>query len=74
MKFLIAKKVEMTQEYMEDGRVVPVTVLEAGPVVVTQVKTTDTDGYAAVQVGFGTRKAVNKFLCKYSISAIWSKF
>lgn len=59
MKFLIAKKVEMTQEYMEDGRVIPVTVLEAGPVVVTQVKSTDTDGYAAVQVGFGTRKAKN---------------
>lgn len=59
MKFLIAKKVEMTQEYMEDGRVIPVTVLEAGPVVVTQVKSTDTDGYAAVQVGFGTRKPKN---------------
>jgi large subunit ribosomal protein L3 len=59
MKFLIAKKVEMTQEYLEDGRVIPVTVLQAGPVVVTQVKSTDSDGYQAVQVGFGTRKAKN---------------
>jgi large subunit ribosomal protein L3 len=57
MKFIIAKKIEMSQEFAEDGNVIPVTVLEAGPVVVTQVKTNDTDGYQAVQVGFGTRKA-----------------
>jgi len=56
MKFIIAKKIEMSQEFASDGNVIPVTVLEAGPVVVTQVKTTDTDGYQAVQVGFGTRK------------------
>lgn len=56
MKFIIAKKIEMSQEFAPDGNVIPVTVLEAGPVVVTQVKTADTDGYQAVQVGFGTRK------------------
>lgn len=57
MKFIIAKKIEMSQEFGPEGNVIPVTVLEAGPVVVTQVKTEDTDGYQAVQVGFGTRKA-----------------
>lgn len=59
MKFIIAKKIEMTQEYAEDGTVTPVTVLEAGPVIVTQVKTDEHDGYQAVQVGFGKRKAKN---------------
>ncbi len=46
----------MTQKYREDGNVVPVTLIEAGPCVVTQVKTADTDGYVAVQVGFGLKK------------------
>ena len=59
MKFLITKKIEMTQEYKEDGVVVPVTILQAGPVVVTQVKSAEKDGYTAVQVGFGERKAKN---------------
>lgn len=59
MKFIIATKGKMTQEFAEDGTVIPVTVLHAGPVVVTQVKTDDTDGYSAVQVGFGTRKEKN---------------
>lgn len=59
MKFIIAKKGKMTQLYSEDGTVTPVTILEAGPVTVTQVKTDDTDGYAAVQVGFGERKEKN---------------
>jgi len=49
----------MSQVFREDGVVVPVTVLEAGPIVVTQVKDTEVDGYQAVQVGFGTRKAKN---------------
>lgn len=49
----------MTQEFTEQGEVVPVTVLQAGPVTVTQVKTVETDGYTAVQVGFGTRKEKN---------------
>ncbi|MBI2411483.1 MAG: 50S ribosomal protein L3 [Candidatus Kerfeldbacteria bacterium] len=59
MKFIIAKKIEMSQEFSEDGTVTPVTILEAGPITVTQVKKTEKDGYQAVQVGFGTRKAKN---------------
>ncbi len=43
----------MTQVFREDGSVVPVTVIEAGPCVVTQIKTKKTDGYEAVQLGFG---------------------
>lgn len=50
----------MTQLFEEDGKVVPVTVIEAGPCTVLQVKTADKDGYEAVQVGFGTRKHINK--------------
>ncbi len=49
----------MTQVFDEAGNVVPVTVLEAGPIVITQVKTVATDGYNAVQVGFGTKKEKN---------------
>lgn len=55
-KAIIAKKVGMTQLFMEDGSLVPVTVLEAGPCTVTQVKTVDNDGYSAVQLGFGEKK------------------
>ncbi len=51
-KAILATKVGMTQIFMEDGTLVPVTVLEAGPNVVTQIKTMDNDGYEAVQVGF----------------------
>ncbi|HYO09026.1 MAG TPA: 50S ribosomal protein L3 [Tepidisphaeraceae bacterium] len=54
---LIGRKVGMTRIYDEKGAVVPVTVVEAGPCAVTQVKTTDTDGYHAVQLGFGDIKA-----------------
>ena len=50
----------MTQVFRDDGRVVPVTVIEAGPCVVTQVKTKETDGYEAVQLGFGEVKRLNK--------------
>ena len=61
-KAILAKKVGMTQIFNEAGELVPVTVLQAGPCVVTQVKTTENDGYEAVQVGFeDTReKLVNK--------------
>ena len=52
-KAILATKVGMTQIFMEDGTLVPVTVLQAGPNVVTQVKTVENDGYEAVQVGFG---------------------
>lgn len=56
MKTILGKKVGMTQIFTEKGEAVPVTVVEAGPVVVTQVKTKETDGYEAVQVGFGDLK------------------
>ena len=50
---IVGKKVGMTQVFSEDGSVVPVTVIEASPAVVTQIRTEQTDGYTAVQVGFG---------------------
>ena len=56
---LIGKKLGMTRTFQEDGRSVPVTVIQAGPCVITQVKTTETDGYNAVQLGFGAKKAKN---------------
>jgi len=56
----LGKKIGMTQIFREDGRVVPVTVIQAGPCVVTQVKTVETDGYEAVQLGFGDVKRRNK--------------
>ena len=52
-KGIIAKKIGMTQIFAENGILIPVTVLEAGPCVVTQKKTIENDGYEAVQVGFG---------------------
>ena len=62
MKTLLGKKIGMTQIFTESGEVIPVTVIEAGPVVVTQVKTAETDGYDGVQIGFEDQKAhrVNK--------------
>ncbi|MBU9725979.1 50S ribosomal protein L3 [Diplocloster modestus] len=61
-KAILATKVGMTQIFNEDGTLVPVTVLQAGPCVVTQVKTADNDGYDAVQVGFMDKREnlVNK--------------
>ena len=56
MRGMIGKKVGMTQVYDEQGIMTPVTVVEAGPCVVTQVKTKVNDGYEAVQVGYGDRK------------------
>ena len=52
MKTIIGKKVGMTQIFDEKGKVIPVTVIEAGPCVVSQVKTVETDGYNAIQLGF----------------------
>ncbi len=57
---LIGKKLGMTQVFDERGVVHPVTVVETGPCVVTQVKTADTDGYEAVQLGFGLDKRLNR--------------
>ena len=61
-KGIIGKKLGMTQIFLEDGTVVPVTVIEAGPCPITQKKTTETDGYNAVQLAFGDirEKLVNK--------------
>ncbi len=53
MKGIIGRKVGMTQVYDEKGNVVPVTVIEAGPCYVTQVRTADRDGYVGIQLGFG---------------------
>ncbi len=61
-KAILARKIGMTQVFNEDGTLTPVTVLQAGPCVVTQVKTKDNDGYSAVQVGFEDKREnlVNK--------------
>ncbi len=60
MKALLGTKIGMTQIISEDGKAVPVTLIQAGPVTVTQVKTIDTDGYNAVQVGFDSGKNLSK--------------
>jgi large subunit ribosomal protein L3 len=59
MPGIIGRKVGMTSVYSAEGKATPCTVIEAGPCVVTQVKTKDTDGYDAVQLGFGARKERN---------------
>lgn len=59
MPGIIGKKIGMTSLFNADGKNIPCTVLEAGPCVVTQVKTEDTDGYNAVQVGYGEKKEKN---------------
>ncbi|MBD3251797.1 50S ribosomal protein L3 [Candidatus Uhrbacteria bacterium] len=60
MKFILGRKREMSQIYRPDGTVVPVTLVEAGPCVITQVKTTETDGYQAIQLGFQPAKNLAK--------------
>jgi large subunit ribosomal protein L3 len=62
MKGLLGEKLGMTQVFDENNRMVPVTVVQAGPCVVTQVRSADTDGYSAVQLGFGAvdPRRVNK--------------
>ena len=61
-KAILGKKIGMTQIFDENGKVIPVTVIEAGPCVVSQKKSVETDGYDAVQIGFGDirPKLVNK--------------
>ena len=61
-KCIIGKKVGMTQLFDEQGKIIPVTVIEAGPCVISQVKSVETDGYNAIQLGFGDVKEskVNK--------------
>lgn len=60
MKFIIAEKIEMSQRFKEDGTVVPVTLLSATPCEVVQMKTKETDGYTAVQLGSGLAKKPSK--------------
>jgi large subunit ribosomal protein L3 len=59
MKFLLGTKENMTQIFTEGGVVVPVTVIKTSPNVITQVKTSDKDGYKAIQIGFGEKKEKN---------------
>ena len=59
MSGIIGKKIGMTSVYNEEGKNIPCTVIEAGPCVVTQVKTEDKDGYSAIQIGYGERKEKN---------------
>ena len=59
MPGLIGRKLGMTSIYDANGKAIPCTMIEAGPCVVTQVKTIDKDGYEAVQLGYGDRKEKN---------------
>jgi large subunit ribosomal protein L3 len=54
---IIGRKLDMTQIFADDGTVYPVTLVQAGPCTITQVKTPENDGYSALQIGFGTKKA-----------------
>ncbi len=75
MKFILGKKLGMTQVFDDDGEVIPVTLVKAGPCVVTQIKTEENDGYEAIQIGFEKldEKKVKKpqkdkpfrFLCEF---------
>ncbi|MBU0670680.1 MAG: 50S ribosomal protein L3 [Patescibacteria group bacterium] len=60
MKFILGKKIEMTRVFQEDGTVVPVTKISAGPCQVTQVKSPEKDSYSSVQFGFEEKKSKNK--------------
>ena len=62
---ILGTKIGMTHIFTEDGRMVPVTVIEAGPVYVTQIKTADKDGYTAIQVGFSEMSSKNLTWPKY---------
>ncbi len=56
MTAIIGRKLDMTQIFADDGTVYPVTLVQAGPCTITQVKTPENDGYSALQIGFGTKK------------------
>ncbi len=59
MKYIVGKKVQMTQFFDEEGRAHAATIVEAGPVTITGVRTTEKDGYTAVQLGYGTKREKN---------------
>lgn len=69
VKGILGRKIGMTQVFDENGRAVPVTVVEAGPCRVAQVKTTETDGYTAIQLAFGTGKKLTKPLAGHLAKA-----
>jgi large subunit ribosomal protein L3 len=69
MKALLGTKIGMTQIISDDGRAIPVTLIQAGPVTVTQVKSVETDGYNAVQVAFGEGKNLSKAVAGHVKSA-----
>ena len=69
MKALLGTKIGMTQIIGDDGRVTPITLVQAGPVTVTQVKTVETDGYNAVQVAYGEGKNLSKAVAGHTKSA-----
>lgn len=60
MKFILGKKIGMTQVFTDKGMVVPVTLIEVGPCKVTQVKTKEKEGYNSIQIGFGNTKNITK--------------
>lgn len=69
MKALLGTKIGMTQIISEDGRAIPVTLIQAGPVTVTQVKSVETDGYNAVQVAYGEGKNLSKAVAGHTKTA-----
>jgi large subunit ribosomal protein L3 len=69
MKALLGTKIGMTQIISEDGRAVPVTLIQAGPVTVTQVKSVEIDGYNAVQVAYGEGKNLSKAVAGHTKTA-----
>lgn len=69
MKALLGTKIGMTQIISADGVAVPVTLIQAGPITVTQVKTVETDGYTAVQVAYGEGKNLSKAVAGHTSSA-----
>ena len=69
MKALLGTKIGMTQIISENGVAVPVTLIQAGPITVTQVKTVETDGYTAVQVAYGEGKNLSKAVAGHTKSA-----
>ncbi|MEK7507250.1 MAG: 50S ribosomal protein L3 [Patescibacteria group bacterium] len=68
-KFILGRKIGMTRVFQEDGIVVPVTLIAAGPVTVTQIRQRDKNGYEAVQVGFGKAKKLNKGIKEFRMPA-----
>ena len=73
MPGLIGKKIGMTSVFSADGKNVPCTVIEAGPCVVTQIKTVEKDGYKAVQLGFGEAKEKGRNACTKPMMGIFKK-